>query len=538
MKWLLLLLGLTSSAAAAQQSPPPRPRLVVVIVIDQFPADFLQRFRRYFSLGGFNLFSRRGATFTEAAYQHAVTLTCPGHAVVLTGTYANVNGIIANQWYDPVTGQQEYCAADSAATLIGTSGEGRSPKNLIGSTVGDELKKATGGRGRVITMAGKDRSGIMLGGHQADVAYWMVDSLVVTSSYYMKALPQWVTQFSVARLVKSYAGKSWGRLLPRAAYSIMGPDDVPAEENIGGMGRIFPHPLAPDTSQRFYDGFETSPFQDEVLFQFARAAVINEHMGQDGDPDLLGISLSANDLIGHAFGPNSHEVMDVTVRTDRLLQDFFAFLNQRIGLRNVLIVLTADHGVAPMPETVQDPNLGATRLNPTRIATAVETGLRSQYGAAPAGGWMAHMAPPWIYLNVTALNQRGISIEEAERTARAAAQSVPEVHQAFTAAELARLQKTGMASGPAFSFYPARSGNVYYELRPFVVPGDNSTGTTHGSPWSYDTRVPMLWLGASVRRGSYAGPASIADIAPTLSALLGIDRPSGSRGRVLQEMLR
>jgi predicted AlkP superfamily pyrophosphatase or phosphodiesterase len=537
MKRLLLLLSCVSGIVAAQQ-PAPRPKLVVVIVIDQFRADFLQRFRPYLSPGGFNLFSRRGATFTDAAYQHAVTLTCPGHAVVLTGTYANVNGIIANQWYDPASGRQEYCAGDTTVTLIGTSGEGRSPKNLLGSTVGDELKRSTGGRGRVITMAGKDRSAIMLGGHQADGAYWMVDSLVVTSSYYMKALPQWVTQFSASRRVKSYAGKSWGRLLPRAAYSIMGPDDVPAEENIGGMGRIFPHPLAPDTSRRFYDAFESSPFQDEVLFQFARTAVINERLGQDADPDLLGISLSANDLIGHAFGPDSHEVMDVTVRTDRLLQDFFSFLNQRIGLRNVLIVLTADHGVAPMPETVQDPNLGATRLNPSKIATAVETGLRAQYGAAPAGGWMAHMAPPWIYLNVNALTERGVSIDDAERTARAAAQTVPEVHQAFTATELKLLQKTAMVSGPAFSFHPDRSGNVYYELKPYVVPGDNAAGTTHGSPWSYDTRVPLLWLGASVRRGTYAGPVSIADIAPTLSSILGIDRPSGSRGRVLQEMLR
>jgi predicted AlkP superfamily pyrophosphatase or phosphodiesterase len=536
-RFILLLLSSISSAVAAQE-PPPRPKLVVVIVIDQFRADFLQRFRPYFSPGGFNLFFQRGATFSEAAYQHAVTLTCPGHAVVLTGTHANVNGIIANQWYDPVSGRQEYCAGDTTVTLIGASGEGRSPKKLIGATVGDELKRATGGRSRVITVSGKDRAAIMLGGHRADGAYWMVDSLLVTSSYYMQALPDWVTAFNAPTRVKAYAGKSWSRLLPRAAYSTAGADDVAAEENIGGMGRIFPHPLASDTSQRFYDAFETSPFQDEVLFQFARAAVINERMGLDADPDLLGISLSANDLIGHAFGPNSHEVMDVTVRTDRLLQGFFTFLNRRIGLRNILVVLTADHGVAPMPEVVQDLNVGAVRLNPSRIATAVEAGLRTQYGMAPVGGWMAHMAPPWIYLNVKALTDRGISIEDAERTARAAAQSVPEVHQAFTATELRLLQKTGMASGPAFSFHPDRSGNVYYELRPYVVPGDDSTGTTHGSPWAYDTRVPLLWLGASVRRGTYGGQVSIADIAPTLSSILGIDRPAGSRGRVLQEMLR
>jgi hypothetical protein len=436
-----------------------------------------------------------------------------------------------------MSGRQEYCAADSSATLIGSSAPGRSPRNLIGSTVGDELKRSSSGRSRVITMAGKDRSAIMLGGHLADAAYWMEDSLFVSSTYYMKKLPEWVEQFNGSGRVMSYAGKTWGRVLPRAAYAVMGPDDVAAEENIAGMGRIFPHPLAPDSSSRFLDAFRSSPYQNEVLLQFARAAVSNEKLGEDEDPDLLGISLSANDLIGHAFGPDSHEVMDMTVRTDRLLQGFFAFLDKRVGLRHVLIVLTADHGVAPLPEVVQS-NVGAGRLDPSRIATAVESGLRSRFGPPPAPGWLAHMAPPWIYLNVKALGQRDIAIEVAERTARDAAKSVDGVHQALTATELRQQQKTGMASGAAFSFYLLRSGNIYYELKPFIVPGQEPSGTTHGSPWSYDTRVPLLWLGAAVKRGTHTGPASIADIAPTLSNILGIAKPSGSRGRVLQEMLR
>jgi predicted AlkP superfamily pyrophosphatase or phosphodiesterase len=537
MRALFLLLGSISSVALAQQ-PVTRPRLVVVIVIDQFRPDYLQRFKSRFGRGGFNLFLRRGANFTEAAYQHAATLTCPGHAVILTGTHANLNGIIANQWYDRMSGRQEYCAADSSATLIGSTSPGRSPRNLIGATVGDELKRRTSGRSRVITMAGKDRSAIMLGGHLADGAYWMEDSLFVSSTYYMQKLPRWVEQFNASGQVSSYAGKSWDRLLPRAAYSVMGPDDVAAEQNVAGMGRIFPHPLAPDSSSRFLDAFRSSPYQNEVLFKFAMAAVSNERLGEDEDPDLLGISLSANDLIGHAFGPDSHEVMDVTVRTDRLLQAFFAFLDQQVGLRNVLIVLTADHGVAPLPEVVQQSNPGAGRLNPSRIATAAEAVLRSRFGAAPAPGWVVYMAQPWIYLNLKALEQRGIAIEAAERTVGDTVKAVEGVYQAVTATELSQQQKTGMASGPAYSFHPQRSGNIYYELKPFIVPGEDSTGTTHGSPWSYDTRVPLLWFGAPVKRGVHPGPVSIADIAPTLSFLLGIDQPSDARGRVLHEMLR
>ena len=540
MQRILFAAACVTLASAAPRPGPraSRPRLVIVIVVDQFRPDYLQRFRPYFGTGGFNLFLRRGANFTEAEYKHAVTFTCPGHAVVLTGTYANVNGIISNQWYDSKAGRQEYCAADSSVTLIGSTDPGRSPRNLIGSTVGDELKRTSRGRSRVIAMAGKDRSAIMLGGHKADGAYWMEDSLVVTSTYYMKELPAWVQQLNASGRVSSYAGKSWDRLLPMAAYAGVGPDYVRAEQNVAGMGRTFPHRLAPDTSPRFLDGFRSSPFQNEVLLDFARAAVTSEKLGEDDDPDLLALSLSANDLIGHAFGPNSQEVMDVTVRTDRLLDRFFEFLDRQIGLRQVLIVLTADHGVAPLPELARDLHPGAGRLDPARIAAAAETALRSRFGVPPGPGWLAHLSPPWLYLSVEALRQKGIAIEEAERTARDAVKGVRGVHQALTATELRQQQKDGMASGALLSFYPDRSGNIYYELKPFIVPGHEPTGTTHGSPWSYDTRVPLLWFGSSIKRGAYREATSIADIAPTLSALLGIEPPAGSRGRVLREMLR
>jgi len=228
----------------------------------------------------------------------------------------------------------------------------------------------------------------------------------------------------------------------------------------------------------------------------------------------------------------------VTVRTDRMLEDFFNFLDQRIGLRRVLIVLTADHGVAPLPEVVRDVRVGAGRIKPSTIAAAAESGLRARYGAPPAPGWVVQTTPPWIYLNLKGLEQRGIEVYAAERVARAAVKRIPQVNQAVTATLLRELQQSGIASGRVFSFYPDRSGNVYYELKPYVVPGEDPTGTTHGSPWSYDTRVPLLWLGARVKRGVQAQPATIADIAPTLSAILGIAKPSNSRGRVLQEMLR
>ena len=535
MRWLGLLFLWVVPAHLTAQEPAPRPKLVVVLVIDQFRPDYLHRFRPYLSRGGFNLLLRRGANFREAEYQHAATLTCPGHAVILTGTHPNINGIIANQWFDAKAGRPEYCAADSSVTLIGSSAPGRSPRNLLASTIGDQLKLATGGRSKVITMAGKDRSAIMLGGHQADGAYWMEDSLFVSSSHYMRALPRWVQQFNASGRVRSYAGKSWTRLLPKSAYA--GPDDVAAEENVAGMGRIFPHRLA-DSTTRFLDGFKSSPFQNEVLIELAMTAVREEKLGEDDDPDLLGVSFSANDLIGHAFGPASHEVMDVTVRTDRLLERFLTFLDQRVGLGHTVVVLTADHGVAPFPETVSEPSIGAARLNPARIAAAAESALRAQFGTAPAPGWVLYTSSPWLYLNTRALRQKSIALEAAEQTARNAVAGVRGVHQALTATELRQQQENGTASSAVFSFHPERSGNIYFELKPFVVPSQDPTGTTHGSPWSYDARVPLLWMGAAITRGAYASPAGIADIAPTLATILGIPGPAGSQGRVLREMLR
>jgi predicted AlkP superfamily pyrophosphatase or phosphodiesterase len=533
----LLLFCLSCLSGHPILPPPPRPKLVVVLVIDQFRPDYLQRFKRFFSSGGFNLFLHRGASFTDAEYQDAVTFTCPGHAAILTGTYPNLNGIVANQWYDAASGRPVYCAEDSSAALIGSPGEGRSPRNLIGSTVGDQLKQSSA-RSRVITMAGKDRSAIMLGGHRADGAYWMEDSLVVTSTYYTKSLPQWVQRFNASHRETAYLGKTWGRLLPRAAYSFMGPDDVRAEENVAGMGRTFPHPLGGDSIARFMDAFRSSPFQNDVLLQFARAAVINERLGADTIPDLLAISFSANDLVGHAFGPDSHEVMDVTLRTDRMLADFFSFLDRRIGLDNVLIVLTADHGVAPLPEVARRDHPEAGRLDPSTVDAAAEAALRSRFGVAPAPGWILYLSSPWIYLNVSGLGQRGIGVEAAEIVVRDAVKDVKGVHQALTATELREQQERRMTSGPVFSFYPKRSGNVYFELEPFVLPSKDSTGTTHGSPWSYDTRVPLLWFGASIRRGRHVEPVNVADLAATLSALLEIDPPPGAQGRVLREMLR
>jgi predicted AlkP superfamily pyrophosphatase or phosphodiesterase len=533
---LALLFAVSPLWAQGESSLSQQPRLAVVIVVDQLRPDYLQRFRVHFGNRGFNLFLKSGASFDQARHLQAATLTCPGHATVLTGSHADVNGIISNVWYDAEAERAVNCAADTLVTLIGAETEGRSPRNLIGFTVGDELRRATAGRGKVVTVAGKDRSAIMLGGHRANGAYWMEDTLFVSSTYYMKELPDWVRHFNASGAVSVFSGKSWERLLPAAAYAALGPDDAAGEEPDVSSSRTFPHHLAEST---FVRAFEASPYQNEVVTEFAMRAVVEEKLGRDEVPDLLAIGFSANDLIGHAYGPDSHEVMDATIRTDRVLQRLFRFLNDEVGLQHVAIVLTADHGVAPLPERVNRINsdAGATRLDPAVLATRAEAALRERFGDPPAANWVARLAQPWIYLNLKALKQSGHTVEDAERTARAAIKAIPSVSLALTGAELRDRRNQGVPSAAAFSFYPARSGHIYYELNPYVVPGSARAGTTHGSPWSYDARVPILWFGRGVRRGRHP-EASVADIAPTLAAILGISAPQGSEGRILTEILR
>lgn len=546
------LLSATLGCASAGGMPPPAgvelestvvqpPKLVLVISVDQLRADYMDRFRRHFGAGGFNLFLERGARFAQGRYEHSTTSTCPGHAVILTGSYADVNGIVGNDWYDAGRGAEEYCSADRDVRLIGSDLEGRSPRNLIGATVGDEMKVQTGGSARVITVSMKDRSAIMLGGHLADAAYWIEDTLFVTSTYYRDEMPAWAREFNRSGAITDYRGTRWERLLPAAAYDAVGPDSVPAEEDDAG-GRTFPHVIgsAGGSHTAFVEAFDQSPFGNEVVADFAMRAISAEQLGQDSVTDLIGVSFSANDRVGHAYGPESHEVMDVTVRLDRTLERLFEFVDREVGLENVLVVLTSDHGVSPMPEVLaaRHPRSSARRIHPDTVAAAVNAALDRRAGGAPGAEWIAWHDQPDLHLDTALLRARGIGLAEGEEIARAAVASVPGIHVALTGRERAEQRRAGSASGDVLSYHPGRSGHVYYHAAPYYYVDDDPTGASHGSRWMYDQQVPILFYGSRIEPGTYYTPAAVADIAPTLSALLGVLAPGGSRGRVLSEMLR
>ena len=535
---LLILGGPETTAAQGTTGRVSRPRLIVVIAVDQLRADYIDRFRPSFGPAGFNLFLEHGARFVTARHRHAITETCPGHAVMLTGSYGMVNGIVANDWYDVRSKRAMYCAEDTTVTLVGSGSAGRSPRNLLNGTVGDELKAQTADRARVITVAGKDRSAIMLGGKRADAAYWPVDSVFVTSTYYRPDLPAWVRRFNASHPAGRYVGRTWDRAQPAAAYAAMGADDVRYERDVAGLGRTFPHPV---TSAQAVD---YTPYSDEIVAQFAMGAVAAESLGRDTVPDLLAIGFSATDRVGHTFGPNSHEIMDDVVRLDRTLARLFGFLNREVGWDDVLLVLTADHGVAPFPELIARGGRrpGPGRLDPATVDSAVARALSTRYGAVPATVWVEYDGGGWLSLSRLALSRRHAPPAEAIGIARAAIRRLPGIYDVRTADELERRRADGAVSGPAGdavrSYYPGRAGDLIYLLRPNWLVSDEPTGTTHGSGWPYNQDVPLLWYGRGVVPGTYRDTVAVADLAPTLAALLRLPSPQGAQGRVLQQILR
>lgn len=504
-----------------------RPRLVIVIVIDQFRYDYLVRFRREFQEGGFNMLLDGGANFINCRYDDASTVTCAGHATLFTGAYPDLNGIIENSWYDPDLHRSVYCASDLGTKLVGAEGTGASPKNLMGSTIGDELRMASDFKSKVVAISLKDRSAIMPGGHTANAAYWYdpKSGHFVTSTYYMPQLPGWVKNFNQHSPAAAFCGKEWKSLpenpiAPNKVFKTFTPN---AGEH------------CPDT--RFVNWLHQTPYMTALELDFARDAIKNDHLGAGPATDLLAISISENDVIGHAFGPYSAQVADVTLWTDRYLADFFKDVDRAVGLNNVWIVLSADHGVAPSPEYIKKHRLGTGNLPLANVRSEVERALNSAFGQDQ---WVANSDEFYLYLNRQAMMRHHVSEAQAEEVAAQTAASVEGVRAAFTRTQLmsGQLPNSPLARKAAHSFNSQRSGDVFIILDPFTVAGPPGAHTTHGTPWSYDAQVPLIFWGSAFNAGVYAVPSQPVDLAPTLAAALGLTQPSGAQGRPLTVALK
>ena len=550
-------------AAKARAAAGARPRLVLLIVVDQFRYDYLDRFGDLFAANGLKRLLRDGASWANADYDHMPTYTAPGHATLMTGAYPAETGIVGNEWPDRETGKKVTSVSDASAKLFGggPTEQASSPRRLMASTVGDELRLVTNDRAKVIGISLKDRGAILPAGRHANAAYWFSPQSgnMVSSNYYFAQLPRWVADFNSARPADKYFGARWERLLPEAEYLKRAGDDSPPWEDIGkvsGDTNAFPHTItggAGGPGRDFYGALEYSPFSNDLVLAFAEQALVNEQLGQDDDTDVLTVSFSGNDYVGHRYGPYSQEAMDVTLRVDQQIGALLDFVDRRVGLRNATVVFSADHGMAPIPEHATALGLSGGRVKSSEVLAAIRAGVSAHFnraGKSPdptadyclqyidSGKMTDQIVNGNQYFNLDALKRDGVNLAEVEQVACAAALTVPGIARCFTRTQLLR---GGVSSGDPIErrvlhgFYPRRSGDVVIVQEPFKYLVEYAITATHGSPYSYDTHVPLIIMGARLKPGRYFQAATPGDIAPTLAAMLRVQPPSNSAGRVLIE---
>jgi predicted AlkP superfamily pyrophosphatase or phosphodiesterase len=533
------------AAAPSATAASAQPKLVLVMVVDGLPNEQLQRYRDQFGQGGFRRLLDQGASFSNAHQAHGITVTAIGHSAVLTGAYPYVHGIIGNNWIDPVTRKSVYCTEDTNYTYIGEetkSSDGTSPNRLKVDTLGDQLRYATGSRSKVVAVSGKDRGAILLAG-KTGTAYMYMDKTgnFASSTFYMKQHPDWVKQYQAGKPQDRYYGKSWTALLPEAAYAGDASEDLNAPKP--GTHNRLPYTYYSESGEidaGYYNNLKTGPFLDQLTIDFARAAVEGENLGRNpaGVPDLLGVSLSAHDYVNHAFGPESKLSHDHLQRLDRMLADFFNYLDKRIGMDNVVVVLTADHGFPNTPEFSRTQHIDAQRIDGDKMMTALGQHLSDKFGGAKL---LSAWSLPNIHLDYEQIDKSGLKREEVENAAARFLLKQNGIVEAYTRTQLesGAANTTRIATLMRRAWSREASGDLMVVTRPYWYFGTGISGTSHGSPYAYDTSVPLLIMGKRwIKPGYYGQYAEVVDIAPTLANLLHVRPPSGAEGRVLTETLR
>jgi predicted AlkP superfamily pyrophosphatase or phosphodiesterase len=519
-----LLLGFALLAPAqtpskpAAATTPRRPKLIVALTVDQFRYDYLTRFRDQYT-GGIAQMLNKGAVFTNAYYEHFPTVTAIGHSTFLSGATPSISGIIGNEWFDREANRQVTSVFDDKVSMLGGAPRGgsgaASPRRMMVSTVGDELKMA--GRGsKVVGISVKDRSAILPAGHMADGAYWFdpTSGNFVSSTHYFPQLPGWAADFNKSRIADRFVGQQWTPLGGGAAFKTM--------------------PATPDKA--YFNLIESTPYGNDLVVQFAQAAIAGEQMGRRNNvTDILAMSFSSNDYIGHAVGPDHPQVKDVSIRTDRLLGEFFQYLDKQIGMRNVLVIFTADHGVAPVPEVSQERKMPGGRIDAKLVADTVQKAIEARYGE---GKWVEGKTGASLYLNQKLIQEKRLNPDEVAETGAVAARAIPHMFRAYTRYQMQNAAVPGdlidrrMLNG----FHQRRSPDINVVVEPYYL--FEAKGTSHGMPFQYDAHIPLIFFGDWVKPGRYHFNVAANDIAPTLTTLLDVETPSGSVGRVLHEILQ
>ncbi len=531
----LALAAWLAVASPVSAAPAARPRLIVLLVVDQMRADYLERYGEYFS-GGLRRLASKGAVFSQAAYPYLQTVTCTGHATIATGVLPSAHGMILNSWWDRGARREIPCTFDAAASKVGAetgkapkSGGGDSARLLAVPTLADELRAQQSEAPRIVSVSLKTRSAIMMAGHGADAALWFDKGRWITSSAFSAEVPAFATAFAAAHPIDFAHQPAWQRLRPLADYAFT--DDGVGENPPRGWSPRFPHAFADDGNAA--ELWTHSPAADEHVVDLAIAAV--GALGMGGRPattDFLGLSFSTLDLVGHAFGPRSHEIQDILFRLDRTLERLFVALDRAVGVGRYAVALTADHGVAPLPEQMTALGFDAGRVPLDDLKERLQGALARLFGAGKfvdAIDYTDIYFAPGIFDRLRARPQDLASVSDLVR-------GTPGVAAVFTTDQL-RSPGAGcdtLCRAAVASHFPGRSGDLILAPKPYWI--TTGKGTTHGSANAYDQRVPVIVLGPGVKPGVYPRPASPLDVAPTLAELAGITlaRPDG---RVLVEAL-
>jgi predicted AlkP superfamily pyrophosphatase or phosphodiesterase len=503
------------------------PRLVVVIVIDQFRGDYLERYRNQFTDAGFRLFLDRGAYFSNCHYNYANTRTAPGHSTLFTGAYSNGHGIAANEWWDQKKKRMVTSVEDDATKLVGVTGDktGASPRNLMADTLGDELKLATQGKARVFGVSLKDRASVLPAGFAGDAAYWIEPKTGewVTSTYYRNDLPKWVQDFNSTRTAK-YWDREWkdeqGTVL-RSTTRRQGNGNAKDNREKSEAG--------------FYQVVGSTPFGNEYEFEFAKELMTHENVGRGPATDLLSISLSPNDILGHQVGPDSPEMQQMALDLDQEIADFISFVGRQIGLANVWIALSADHGISSLPDAVKKLRIPAANVEGAKLEEQLNSAITAKFSTGHAASYVK-LDYPLAWLDQEAFGAVHVRERDAE-VAVGEAMKQAGLRDYYTKSQLALGEVPNTAIGRKYlnSYSPA--GSWFVMGVPDIYTVGPGKGTDHTSPYNYDTHVPLAFYGSPFQPGTYRTNAEPIDLAATLASLLGINAPSHSVGRVLTEAL-
>ncbi|HEV8079732.1 MAG TPA: alkaline phosphatase PafA [Chitinophagaceae bacterium] len=516
-----------------------RPKLVIGLVVDQMRWDFLYRYYDLYSTNGFKRLLSQGFSCENTMIPYVPTYTAPGHTSIYTGSVPAIHGIAGNNWYEKNINKLVYCTDDSTVSGVGSNSiAGKmSPRNLFTTTIADELRLSNNFKSKVIGIALKDRGAILPAGHTANAAYWFdpKGGKWITSSYYMNALPEWLNKFNDKRLPDSYMSKDWNTLLPISKYDLSTNDDKDYERAIGSEKSVtFPHKLPQITTAK-YDAFEYTPFANTYTFDFAKAAIENEKLGNNNITDFLALSISGTDYIGHSFGPNSVETQDAYLRLDNDIAEFLKYLDTKIGKNNYLLFLSADHGVAHVPSFLKEHNTPAEVYSSSALATGINELVEFKFNIKNVVQVVVNYQ---VYLNTIKIEKENKSSEEIKQAVIKYLKEKPFVIDAFETSKIAQTSVPEPIKSMLINGYNTkRSGDIEFLARPQYFDW-TPKGTSHGSWNPYDAHIPLVWFGWNIKQGKTNRETYMTDIAPTIAAMLRIQMPNGSIGKVIEEVMK